>query len=217
MDFKKLLKFLRELDQNNRTAWMDGHRDRYKDLREGFIEWLDQLDHSLAAIDKGYFPTPGKMGINRINNNGMFHPNKPVYKDHFGAGFDKAPNTGDFYIEIGIRGTLCAGGLWRPDAKVLRSVREAIDYEGGALEKILRKPSFQNTFGDLYTDEKLKTNPKGYPRDHPHIELLRHKTFAVVHHFPEGELIHPRFMDTVMRVYMEMLPFRRWLNRAITV
>jgi uncharacterized protein (TIGR02453 family) len=217
MDFKKLLHFLSELDQNNHTAWMDAHRDRYKELKEEFIEWLDQLDHSLAAIDKNYFLTPGKKGINRINNNLMFHPHKPVYKDHFGAGLDKAPNTGDFYIEIGIRGSLCAGGLWRPGTTVLRSVRDAIDYDGDSLVKIIRKPSFRHTFGGLYTDEKLKSNPKGYPRDHPHIELLRHKTFAVEHRFTENEVTHPRFMDTVQEVYMEMLPFRRWLNKAISV
>lgn len=217
MNFEKLLQFLRDLDENNHTAWMDDHRDRYKVVRDEFIEWLDQLDRSLAGIDKDYFHTPGKKAINRINNNLMFHPHKPVYKNHFGAGLDKAPDTGDFYIEIGFRESLCAGGLWRPGPKVLRSVRDAIDYEGDVLLNILQKPSFKAAFGGLYPDGKLKTTPKGYASDHPHIDLLRNKTFAVVHRFSEDAVTQPNFMDQAMEVYREMLPFRRWLNRAITV
>ena len=114
--------------------------------------WLDDLDDTLAVIDKYYYRTPAKKGINRINNNLMFHPHKPVYKDHFGAGLDKAPGTGDFYIQIGINESLLAGGIWRPDPKSLRSIRDAIDYNGAELIKIINKNSFKKTFGSLYVD-----------------------------------------------------------------
>ena len=117
MNFKKLFDFLSELEKNNSKVWMDINRKRYKEIRAEFISWLDDLDNTLADIDKYYYPTPGKKGINRINNNLMFHPHKPIYKDHFGAGMDKAPGTGDFYIQIGINESLLAGGIWRPDPK----------------------------------------------------------------------------------------------------
>ena len=101
MDFKNLLDFLEQLQKNNHKEWMDANRKWYHEVRNDFIGWLDKLDLRLAELDKDYYSTPGKKGINRINNNLMFHPNKPVYKDHFGAGLDKAPNSADFYIEIG--------------------------------------------------------------------------------------------------------------------
>jgi uncharacterized protein (TIGR02453 family) len=217
MNFKELLHFLQELDQNNSKDWMDRHRKTYQQVRNEFINWLDKLNLRLAELDPEYYHTPGRKGINRINNNLMFHPNKPVYKDHFGAGLDKAPGTGDFYIEIGIHGSMLAGGLWRPEPKILRSLREAIDYDGEHLIAILEKPSFQKTFGSLYKDEKLKTTPKGYTKDHPYIDLLRNKTFAVVHSLPEKAVLQPNFEDVIIEVYMEMLPFRRYLNKAISV
>ena len=111
-----------------------------------------------------------------FSNNLMFHPNKPIYKDHFGAGLDKAPNSADFYIEIGLKNCLLAGGFWRPDPKTLRSIREGIDYDGEVLQEILNKPSFQKTFDNLYEDEKLTNAPKGFSNDHPHIDLLKNKT-----------------------------------------
>ena len=217
MNFNKLFDFLSELEKNNSKVWMDTNRKRYKEIRTEFISWLDDLDNTLADIDEYYYTTPGKKGINRINNNLMFHPHKPVYKDHFGAGLDKAPGTGDFYIQIGINESLLAGGIWRPDPKSLRSIRDAIDYNGEELIKIINKDSFKETFGSLYIDEKLKTAPKGYTKEHPYIDLLRNKSYAVVHQLSKDQVLSKEFKQIVIKVYIEMLPFRRYLNNALTV
>ncbi len=196
---------------------MDANRKWYTEVRNDFIRWLDGMNTQLAAIDDEYYDTPGKKGINRINNNLMFHPNKPIYKDHFGAGFDKRPNTGDFYLEIGIERCMYAGGLWRPDSKRLRSIRDAIDYNGEEFQKILNKKSFKQTFGGLWEDVKLTNSPKGFSNDHPHIHLLRNKTFAVAKEFSTKEIFTRNFEEKVITVYKEMLPFRRYLNQAVTV
>ena len=217
MDFKNQIKFLKELQKNNNKEWMDANRNWYKQVRDDFIAWLDGMNAKLAAFDDDYYDTAGKKGINRINNNLMFHPNKPIYKDHFGAGFDKRPGTGDFYVEIGIERCMFAGGLWRPDSKRLRSVREAIDYDGEELKKILNKKSFKNAFGNLYEDAKLTNAPKGFSKDHRHIDLLRNKTFAVHTEFSTKEIYADDFEKKVIKAYKEMLPFRRYLNRAVTV
>ncbi len=217
MDFKALYSFLRDLEQHNSKDWMDQHRKKYKALRTDFISWLDELNTQIETWDTAYYNTPGKRGINRINNNLMFHPNKPIYKDHFGGGLDKAPGTADFYIEIGPNGSLLAGGFWRPDPKTLRSIRDGIDYDGEKLQEILTKDSFKGNFGELYKDVKLKNAPKGFSNDHPHIELLKHKTFAVVHHLKDEEVFQQSFKEKIITVYKEMLPFRRYLNQCATV
>jgi len=218
MDFLPLFNFLEDLQQNNHKEWMDAHRKEYHHVRNSFISWLDELNNKLETIDPEYHPTPGKKGINRINNNLLFHPDKPVYKDHFGAGLDQKTKQGDFYIEMGISQCVLAGGYWRPEAKVLHSIREAIDYNGEELEKILNKKSFKNTFGGLYRDDgMLKSSPKGYHKDHQYISLLRHKTFAVAHEIKKEDVFKGNFTEKVIEVYKEMLPFRRYLNQAVTV
>lgn len=217
MDFNALLEFLTDLNRNNNREWMDEHRKDYKALRNAFIQWLDVMDSKLGALDPEYYPTPGKRGINRINNNLLFHPDRPVYKDHFGAGLDKAPGKGDFYIQIGIEESLLAGGVWRPASGDLSRIREAIDYDGEVLEGILQKPSFKNMFGNLYVDRPLKRMPKGYSADHPQADLLKHKTFAVVRPLSKTEVLSGAFEDIVLETYLELLPFRTYLNRALSV
>ncbi|MEL6976850.1 MAG: DUF2461 family protein, partial [Bacteroidota bacterium] len=88
---------------------------------------------------------------------------------------------------------------------------------GEMFQDIINQNSFKSTFGDLYEDEKLSRPPKGFSKDHPHIELLKNKTFAVVHNVSNTEVLKPGFEDKIVQVYMEMLPFRRYLNEAAMI
>ena len=217
MSFYKLFDFLRDLNKNNHKEWMDANRKRYHEVRDFYIGWLNALDIQLAKIDPDYSPTMGKQAINRINNNLMFHPDKPVYKDHFGAGLDKQKGKGDFYIHIGINESFVAGGFYKPQKQILDSIRAAIDYNGEEFRKIIDKPSFKATFDQLLQDDRLKSSPKGYSNDHRYIDLLRNKSFAVMHPFQQKEILQEDFQQKVIEVYKEMLPFRRYLNHAVSV
>ncbi|MBS3737468.1 DUF2461 domain-containing protein [Mesohalobacter halotolerans] len=217
MNFNHLFEFLEELQKNNHKDWMDAHRVRYHNIRDDYLKWLMQLDVELSEIDSDYYPTPKKKILNRINNNLLYHPNKPVYKDHFGAGLDKRPNTSDFYIHIGINESFLGGGFYTPKSPTLKSIREAIDYNGEVLKAILNKPSFKNTFGEMMDDDMLKTSPKGYTQDHEHIDLLRYKSFAVTYDLTQSDVLNKDFKNKIKKVYLEMLPFRRYLNKAVSV
>ncbi|GAA0871350.1 DUF2461 domain-containing protein [Gangjinia marincola] len=217
MSFHALYEFLRDLQKNNSKEWMDKHRKRYHEVRDWYIEWLNELNEELAAIHEDYTDTPGKKAINRINNNLLYHPNKPTYKDHFGAGLDQASKQGDFYIHLGTSESFIAGGYYKPKKEILDSIRDAIDYNGDELKSILTKSSFKEMFGELMDEELLKTSPKGFSSDHKHIDLLRHKSFAVSHQVTQKQVMDDNFKTYVIKVYKEMLPFRQYLNQAVSV
>ncbi len=217
MSFTRLYSFLEKLQKNNSKEWMVAHRRDYFEVRDFYIDWLDGLNDKLASVDDEYFDTPGKKAINRINNNLMFHPNRPVYKDHFGAGLDQRSKQGDFYIELGVNESFLGGGYWHPSSDVLKRIRSAIDYNGKEIKEVLRKPSFKKMFGEMVVDNPLKTAPKGYSVDHEHIDLLRRRSFAVVHYISRKEVLASDFDSKVVNIYKEMLPFRRYLNEAVTV
>lgn len=217
MHFKSLYQFLQELQENNSKEWMDANRKYYHEVRDNHIAWLENMSLELAKIDTDYTPTTGKRAINRINNNLMFHPNKPIYKDHFGAGLDQLSKQGDYYIHLGVNESFIAGGYYKPKTEILTKIREAIDYNGEELKKILQKPSFQKQFGGLIeTGDELTQAPKGFDTNHEHIDLLRLKTFAVETKLTKEQVIAADFNDRVVEIYKEMLPFRRYLNKAVT-
>jgi len=214
---QKLFDFLTDLQQNNHKEWMDAHRDRYESVRDDFIAFLNEIDKRIQKIDPDYFPTPGKTAINRINNNLLYHPNKPVYKDHFGGSLDKKKGHCDFYIHIGISEIFIAGGFYSPSNDVLKRIRAAIDYDGERLKEIIHDSEFEKQFGELLQADKLKTAPKGFTQDHKHIDLLRLKHFVVSHELTCKKVLSNNFPDHVLDLYQTALPFRKYLNKAVSV
>ena len=218
MNFKDLFEFLETLNNNNSKEWMDQNRSWYEQVKADYVLWLEDLDEKLSKVDADYFSLPGKKAINRINNNLLFHPNKPTYKDHIGAGLDKRLKTGDFYIHLGIEEIFVAGGFYKPKPEFLKSIREAIDYNGDEFKEIINSRTFKKHFGGLMKDEdQLKTAPKGFPQDHKHIDLLRLKSFAAIKPFERKDVLSDDFKDKVIDTYLAMLPFRRYLNKAVSV
>lgn len=147
----------------------------------------------------------------------MYHPDKPTYKGHFGADLDHGKNKGGFYVHLGINGSFLGGGFYRPPNQILSSIRAAIDYNGDELKRIIHQKSFVETFGGLEDEEALKAAPRGFSQDHPHIDLLRLKSFAVMHTVTQKEAMANDFTEKVVRVYREMLPLREYLNQAVSV
>ncbi|MGB3464596.1 MAG: DUF2461 domain-containing protein [Cyclobacteriaceae bacterium] len=216
MGFPELFDFLERLQKNNQKAWMDENRKEYLKVRNWFVSWLDKMNEKLSGIDPDYFDTPGKKGINRINNNLMFHPDRPIYKDHFSGGLDQLSKQGDFYVHFGVDESLIASGYYSPGSDVLKKIRAAIDYNGDEFLKILNDDRVRETFGGLWQGaEKLTNAPKGYASDHQFIDLLKYKTYALEYPLSRKDILSPDFEEQVVEVYRRMLPFRRYLQQAV--
>ena len=194
---------------------MDIHRSWYHAVRDEFAGWLDSLDAALQKTDPEYAPTPGRQAIHRINNNLMFHPHKPTYKDHFGATMDRVKNKSDFYIHLGVEETFIGCGYYHPGREILKRIRDGIDYNGEVLQKILEAPEFRRVYGSLEDEDKLRTSPKGYSSDHPHIHLLRNRSYAVMHRLKEKDVKSDGFREKVIQLYRIAMPFRHYLNQAV--
>lgn len=195
---------------------MDDNRHCYHEAKDIWLEEVAAYLKRLTKHDPALEKLPPKKTIMRINNNNMFHPDKPTYKDSFGFDPYKGRNRPAFYVHLSPSGSFLYGGLWRPDSDALKKMREAIDYDGDELKRIIGKQSFQEFFGGLEPDaEALKTSPQGYSADHEHIELLRHKNFTIVRPLTQEEIVAPDFVETVERGFVEMLPFLGYLRRAV--
>ncbi|MFT5746619.1 MAG: hypothetical protein ACI9XO_002475 [Paraglaciecola sp.] len=217
MNTTKTLNFLQDLQQNNSKDWMDANRSRYHDVRDDFLSFIDGINSQLVKTYPQYLDTPAKKAIERINNNLMFHPERPTYKDHFGATLDKVMKGSDYYISIGLQECFIAGGMWHPNREQLRSIREAIDYNGTELRAIIEEKTFKKTFGALFQRDTLKTAPQSFDINHPHIDLLRLKSFAVIKRLTLEEVRAADFEDNLVKWYAVLSPFLQYLRKAMTV
>jgi uncharacterized protein (TIGR02453 family) len=116
-----------------------------------------------------------------------------------GAGFSahgKMEQEPGYYIHIEPGKSFIAGGFYMPDSEKLSKIRQEIDYNTSGFLKILNDKKFKASFSGLDDFDSLKTAPKGYPKDHPHISLLKHKSYIVSHHFTDKQVLDKKFAKT---------------------
>ena len=215
MSRRNIYNFLRNLSNNNSKDWMDAHRDEYHAAKDEWLKTVQQLLDRLDRHDSRFGQMNPKKCILRITNNRMFHPDKPVYRDNFGfSPSDK--DTPGIYVHISPKESFVGGGVHRPDTGDLKKIRAAIDYDGGELKKIINQASFRAFYGGLSEDDQLlKTHPRTYYADHPHIDLLRRKNFTAIRTLTQKEVIGDDFVDLVERAYVEIIPMLDYFKRAL--
>jgi uncharacterized protein (TIGR02453 family) len=104
-----------------------------------------------------------------------------------------------------------AGGAYMPPSPWLSAIREKINENPDKLIKILNAKDFIKYFGKI-DGEKLKTAPKGYPSNHPQIELLKFKSYLVSNEVPDKMVISSGFFDHVINICRAMKPLNDYLN-----
>jgi uncharacterized protein (TIGR02453 family) len=120
------------------------------------------------------------------------------------------------YIAFSADGLMAASGLYMPDRDQLQRFRSAVDDErsGPALESIV--VTLHDGGYDVGTREPLKSTPRGYPSDHPRIDLLRYKGIVMSKSWPVGAWLGTRAAkDRVAGCLAAARPLTGWLTRFV--
>lgn len=214
-----ILDFLKDLQKNNNKEWMDAHRPQYEAARDAFKEIISILLAELTRFDEDLTGLTPKDCIFRINRDIRFSKDKTPYKINFGAAMSEggrhSPNA-VYYLHLQPHNeSFIAGGMYMPSNEYLAKVRQEVDYNPEELKKIMSAPDFKRYFGQIQ-GEKLSRPPKGYDADHPNVELLKLKSFIVLHKLTDEEVISENFLPETLRLFQVMQPFIRYLNVAIS-
>jgi uncharacterized protein (TIGR02453 family) len=185
--------------------------------------WLVEIELILERLSKHNPVFQGvepKNTIHRINHNRKFHPEKPTYKDYIScvpAG-KKNREGSRFYISVGLDESFIGGGLWRPQKENLEKMRGAIDYEGEKLKEILNDKKLKSFYDGLSEDDqKLKTSPQNYSKDHPYLDLLNHKNLIVTKSITQEDFCSDHFIDIIEEGYLAFQSFDEFILRALSV
>ena len=217
---KSTFQFLNELKANNNREWFNDNKPRYQEAKENFEAFIDALLLKIAKFDPTISHHKAKDCVFRIYRDVRFSKDKSPYKTNMGAHVTAAAKKSEIHSRAGYYihiepggGSMLAGGAYMPKGPWLKSIRQEIDYNAASLKKILNAKSFKQYFGELQ-GEQLKTAPKGYPKDHPEIELLRYKSFLATHKCEDKEVVGEGFLDHSAKVFKALYPFDSFLNQA---
>ena len=219
MDIGSILSFLKAIAKNNNREWFEKNKPKYLEAKVQFEDFLEAFHKELVKFDESLGGlNPRKMGF-RIYRDVRFSKDKRPYKVNMGAGFSpkgKMDQEPGYYIHIepGNK-SFIAGGFYMPDAEKLAKIRQEIDYNTDKFLKILKGKQFKKYFEGLDDFDKLKTAPKGYPKDHQHIDLLKHKSFVVSHAFTDEQVKDKKFTKQVAAICKEIMLLNTFLKEAI--
>jgi uncharacterized protein (TIGR02453 family) len=198
------LDFYEDLEADNSKAFWTAHKDIYeRAVKEPMTALVAELEADFG---------PAK--IFRPYRDVRFAKDKSLYKNHQGAFVPVASGAG-WYVQIGAPGLMAAGGLYGASADQLARLRSTIDDDvrGPELQAILAAVA---EAGLVIGGEQLKTRPKGFPADHPRIDLLRHKSLVIRKEFGAPDwLATPRAAKEIRTAWEAMRPAVEWLGAVV--
>ncbi len=213
------IKFLKQLAKNNNKEWFDVNRKTYETSKEEFTAIVKTVIDKSSGFDPKLAGLDAKKCLFRINKDIRFSKDKSPYKLNMGASINpggKKEMGAGYYIHIEPGKSFLAGGCYMPTPEVLANIRQEIDYNGAEFKKILNAKNFKTYFKGLSEEaDKLKTAPKGYPKDHPDLSLLQHKHFIVVHDLTDAQVTDKNFPAYATKVFNAMLPLNLFLRSCM--
>lgn len=219
MNVTFILKFLKDLSRHNDREWFEKNKSRYLEAKAGFEEVVEAVLKEVVKFEPALAGLDAKKLPFRIYRDVRFSKDKRPYKTNMGAGF--SPNgrliqEPGYYLHIEPSNkSFVAGGIYMPDASNLAKIRQEIDYNPDGLSKIMRAKKFKDTFVDFDDFDKLKTVPKGYAKDHPHIEWLKLKSFIVTMPLSDKQVTDNQFIKTVASACKQIKPLNDYLREAL--
>jgi uncharacterized protein (TIGR02453 family) len=199
-------RFFDELAANNRREWWQANRDWYEaDVRAPLEYLLDDLA-----------PEFGEAKVFRPNRDTRFSKDKSPYKTSAAAVVGTPFSGRSLYVQVSASGLMTGGGIFHGAADQLARLRAAIDDDrtGAEIEGIVA--GIRARKGQIGAHEQLKTAPRGYAKDHPRIELLRHKgLIGWYEHKPRAWLRKPEARDRVADDWRSLGPLNDWLHTNV--
>jgi uncharacterized protein (TIGR02453 family) len=213
---KSTLDFLKNLKNNNNRDWFIINKSVYNEARNNFETFIQIILNEVIEFEPIMKGLEVKSCVYRLNRDIRFSNDKTPYKSYFGAfivrgGKKNGDKFSGYYIHVEPGNSMIAGGAYMPPAQWLSEIREKISHNGDELIKIINDKEFVRYFKEI-EGEKLKTTPKGYPKDHPFIDLLRFKSFLVMKSISDKEICDTGSIDLIIRASKAMKPFNDFLN-----
>ena len=196
-------RFYSDLEHNNNRAWWLEHKEIYDAAVKGPLTLL------LTELE----PQFGKTKIFRPNRDVRFSLDKSPYKTVQGGFASVAEDTG-FYVQLSADGLLLGGGCHTHTPDQLARFRSAVDApsSGEVLRAIVQDTE---AAGFAVEGERLKTVPRGFDKDHPRAELLKHKSLtAGINLGRPGWLSTPDAAGEVARRGEHLRPLVEWIGRV---
>jgi uncharacterized protein (TIGR02453 family) len=212
------LAFLRNLARHNDREWFAPRKAVFEaELKEPMLAIIRKVTDAMTDFAPE-FVRPAEKCIFRIYRDTRFSANKLPYKTHVAAwwshqGLEKTSGAG-YYFHIGAKEVVVAAGAYMPEKDQLASIRHWLLDHHAEFRKLLQKPAVRKAFSE-FEGNALMRPPKGFPCEHPGMDLIRCRQWGLAASLPATEALKPNFAATLIRYFKIAAPVVDALNTPI--
>ena len=215
-----LFKFLGALRANNNREWFLKNKNRYEEqVRDPLLRFITDLAPGLRKINRHIVvdPSPTKGSMMRIYRDTRFSKDKSPYKTsvsaHFWHAKGKEGASPAYYLHIEPSRSLIGAGIWRPEPRALKKIRDAIaaDPQGWKRATSVSRLSSKWKIGGA----SLRRSPRGYDPHHPFIADIKRKDFTIGGSLSDKEVLTADFLKRTLADFKRIAPLLEYLSQAI--
>jgi uncharacterized protein (TIGR02453 family) len=179
---EEALKFLRDLSRNNRRDWFDPRKPTFERLlRQPMLALIGVITDAMAEFAPGHVRPPQKC-LMRIYRDTRFSSDKRPYKQQIAAwwsreGLEKTSG-GGYYLHVSPKEVVIAAGVYMPGREQLLAIRRFLLENHSQVRTLLEDKKLRRVM-DSFEGAPLTRAPKGFPKEHPAMDLLRCRQWGV--------------------------------------
>lgn len=214
---EKVLQFLENLSENNNREWFNANRQVYKESRDKVLFITEILINEIRKFDPEIHIIAPKDCMFKIFRDVRFSNDKRPYKTNFGSfiakGGRKSLQAG-YYFHIEPNRSFAGGGLYMPPPEQLKTIRSHIAENGHEFLEIIQEKKFKEIYPEIH-GQKLKTAPKGFPKNHEFSDLLRYQSFVFSTNLEKQTITSNFFVDYLVNVFNELYKVNKFFNNGL--
>ena len=213
---KSTLKFLKDLSENNNREWFNVNKKGYQEALQNMSTFADRLIFEMNKHDQ-IENSSGKQSLYRIYNDVRFSKDKSPYNPRFALGLRRASKQrrGGYYLNIKPGNCFLACGFFSPNPEDLKRIRQDISLNFDKWKKLMKLRAIKGNFEEL-KGEAVGSTPRGFHKEDPAIELLRHKQFIFRHDFKDSEVVSDNFQKQVNSLFKALRPYLEYMSELLT-
>lgn len=219
---KKTVKFLKDLEDNNKRNWFDENKDIFdENVMFPASLFVKDIGERLRSLTPDIVADPRRdKSIFRINKDTRFSKDKTPYKTHLGIYFwegerRKLENPG-FYFQCDSKNIMFGVGMHIFSKDHLKKYRDAVvDKKLGAeLNRIIKEITKKKDYKLGWV--KYKKVPNGYDKNHPNAEFLLYGGIGFTYEkkIPK-EFYSKEFSNFTYKIFKDLSPIHFWLTKVL--
>jgi uncharacterized protein (TIGR02453 family) len=196
------LTFLRSLAKHNDREWFTPRKAEFDALlKEPMLSIVRKVTDAMLDFAPNHV-RPAEKSLFRIYRDTRFSSDKRPYKTHVAAwwshqGLQKTSGAG-YYFHISPKEVIVAAGAYMPEKEQLAAIRNWLLDNHTEFRKMLKKPAVRRIFVE-FEGNPLTRPPKGFPCDHPALDLIRCRQWGLSATLPAKTALDRKLADVIIR------------------